>query len=94
MRKRRTSHPWIEKSKKADLHLDLAIYIDIPPEVVERIKGKRSVMETLQTQQKVREVYKKLIARGRLISINGNRPADEVAKDILALALDLLLSRN
>ena len=86
---------WIEEINRFALPPHLAIYIDIPPEmVVERIKGKRSVMETLQTQQKVREVYMKLIARGRLMPINGNRPADEVAKDILALVLDLLLSRN
>ena len=82
---------WIEEINKSALSPDLAIYIDVPPEVVvKRMKRKRSVMESLHTQQKVREIYMKLVENGRLVLIDGNRPKDDVAKDILAVVLDFM----
>ncbi len=82
---------WIEEINKSVLSPDLAIYIDVPPEVVvKRMKRKRSVMESLQIQRKVREVYMKLVKNGQLVLIDGNRPKDNVAKDILAVVLNFL----
>ena len=82
---------WIEEINKSALSPDLVIYIDVPPEVVvKRMKRKRSVMESLHTQQKVREIYMKLVENGRLVLIDGNRPKDDVAKDILAVVLDFM----
>ena len=82
---------WIEEINRSVVTPDLAIYIDVPPEVaVKRIKGKRSVMERLQVQRKVREVYLKFVEDGRLIRVDGNRPKDEVERDILAIVLDFL----
>jgi dTMP kinase len=67
---------------------DLAIYIDVPPEVVvKRMRRKKSVMETLKNQRRVREVYMKLVREGRLLLIDGNKPAKEVAQNILTLVL-------
>lgn len=82
---------WIKEINKSVLSPDLAIYIDVPPEVVvKRMKQKRSVMESLQIQRKVREVYMKLVKNGQLVLIDGNRPKDNVAKDILAVVLNFL----
>jgi len=82
---------WIEEINKFAISPDLAIYIDVPPEVViKRLKRKKSVMENLQTQRKVREVYINLVKDGRLVLINGNRAVHEVAKDVLSTALDFL----
>ena len=82
---------WIDEINRLTLTPDLAIYIDVPPEVVvKRIRRRRSVMETLQTQQKVREVYLALVADRRLVLVDGNRPKKVVSKEILALALDIL----
>jgi len=47
-------------------------------------------MENFQTQDRVREVYLKLVKEGKLTLINGNRQWDEVEKDILALVLSFL----
>ena len=47
-------------------------------------------MESLQVQQRVQEVYMKLAESGRLTPIDGNRPADEVSKNILEVTLDFL----
>lgn len=85
---------WIEEINQFALLPNLAIYIDVPPEVVvKRIKRKKTVMERLQIQKKVREVYMKLVEEGRLVLIDGNRPKEEVAKDILRHVLDLLEER-
>jgi dTMP kinase len=82
---------WIEEINRLAMPPDLAIYIDVPPEVVvKRIRWKKSVMEKLETQKKVREVYMKFVENERLVPVDGNRTKDEVAKDILRIALDFL----
>jgi len=82
---------WIEEINRSVVTPDLAIYIDVPPEVVvKRIKRKRSVMERLEVQRKVRKVYMKFVENGRLIRVDGNRPKNEISRDILAVVLDFL----
>jgi len=82
---------WIEQINRMALPPDLAIYIDVPPEIViRRIRRRPSVMETLENQRRVREVYMRLVRRGHLTLVDGNRPASEVAHDILALVLKRL----
>jgi dTMP kinase len=82
---------WIEEINRLALPPDLAIYIDVPPEVVvKRLRRKKSVMERLETQRKVREVYMKFLKNGKLVPVDGNRRKDEVAKDILKVILDFL----
>ena len=84
---------WIREINKNAINPDLAIYLDVPPEVVvKRIKWKKSVMERLQIQQKVQEIYMKLVEEGLLVRVDGNRPKDDVSKDILAVVVDLLQS--
>lgn len=76
---------WIREINKHAILPDLAIYIDVPPEVaIQRLKRKKlSVMESLETQRKVREVYMKLVQGGELVYVEGNRPKQEVEKNIL-----------
>jgi dTMP kinase len=82
---------WIEEINRLALSPDLAIYIDVPPEVVvKRIRRKKSVMERLETQRRVREVYMKFVENGKLVPVDGNRRKDEVAKDILTVVLNFL----
>lgn len=86
---------WIEEINRLALPPDLSIYIDVPPEVVDkRIRRKKSVMERLETQRKVREVYMKFVKNGKLVPVDGNRRKDEVAKDILKVILDFLKNYN
>lgn len=82
---------WIEEINKFVVLPNLAVYIDIPAEVVfERLKREKSVMENFQNQRKVREVYLKLVEERKLKLINGNRLGDEVEKDILATVLGFI----
>lgn len=86
---------WIEEINRLALPPDLAIYIDVPPEVVvKRIKRKKSVMERLETQRRVREVYMKFVEKGQLMSIDGNREKNEVARDIFAVVLNFLRNQK
>jgi len=82
---------WIEEINRSIVVPDLAIYLDVSPEVVvKRMKRKRSVMERLEVQRRVREVYMKFVEDGRLIRVDGDRPKDEVSGDVREIVLDLL----
>ena len=82
---------WIEEINRMALTPDLVIYIDVPPEVVlERIKRKKSVMEMLETQRKVQEVYMKYVENGKLVAVDGDKGKAEVTKSILTVILDFL----
>jgi dTMP kinase len=77
---------WIERINEHAIRPDLAIFIDVEPEtVVQRLKPKKSVMENLQTQRKVREIYLKFVERGDLVKVDGNKSKGEVARDVVAV---------
>jgi dTMP kinase len=82
---------WIEKINEHAMRPDLAIVIDVEPgTAVQRLKPKKSVMENLETQRKVREVYLKFIGRGELVRVDGNKSKREVAGDIVAVVQSFL----
>jgi dTMP kinase len=82
---------WIKCINQFALVPDLAIFLDVSPEIVlKRLKRKKTVMETNANLQKVREVYLKIVRDGKMITLEGDKPIKEVAKDILRVALDFL----
>jgi dTMP kinase len=82
---------WIKEINKQALKPDLAIYIDIPVEhLLQRYKKDKSVMERLETQKKVEEIYNKLVQKGELIRVNGKRSIEEITKDMQAMILNQL----
>ena len=82
---------WIREINKHAIKPDLAIYIDVPPKIViNRIKRKKSVMETLQTQGKVRKLYLKLVEEKQLVIVDGDVSIKEVAEAIENLVLKFL----
>lgn len=82
---------WIEKINIHAVRPDLAVFIDVEPEtVIRRLKPKKSVMENLETQRKVREVYMKFVEKGELVKVDGNRSKQEVADDVLAVVVRFL----
>jgi len=88
---------WIEEINREAPIPDLAVYIDVPPEVaaerMERTRKSKSVMEDLETQRRVREIYLRLVEDGRLVLVDGNRPKGEVARDILSIVVDFIKER-
>ncbi|MCD6464909.1 dTMP kinase [Candidatus Bathyarchaeota archaeon] len=88
---------WIEEINRMALEPDLAIYIDVPVEVVIRRfkKGKdRTIMENPEVQRSVREIYLKLVKEGKLIMIDGNRSIKSVFSQIRRIVLNYLKTRR
>jgi dTMP kinase len=84
---------WIKTINARALQPDFSIFIDVAPEkVIERLQRKKSVMETLETQQRVREVYLKYVEKGELIRVNGDNAKDVVAEELYAKVSTLLKS--
>ncbi|MBC7129877.1 dTMP kinase [Candidatus Bathyarchaeota archaeon] len=82
---------WIRMINKYALKPDLAIFIDVEPEAaIKRLKPKKSVMENLENQRKVREIYLKLVEKGELTRIDGNRELFEVADEIFSIVMQTL----
>lgn len=86
---------WIKNVNEHAPTPDLAIFIDVKPEiVVQRLKPKKSVMENIETQRRVREVYLNFAENGELVKVDGNRSKAEVAKEILSIVLRSLEKAN
>ncbi len=84
---------WIKTINARALQPDFSIFIDVAPEkVIERLQRKKSVMETLEIQQRVREVYLKYVEKGELIRVDGDNPKDVVAEELYARVSTLLKS--
>lgn len=86
---------WIEQINQFALVPNMALFLDVSPEVViERMqsKSKKSVMETLKNQRRVCEVYLKMVKEGRLMHIDGNKSVNAVAADILRAVVEFLES--
>jgi len=82
---------WIEKVNAHALKPDLAVFLDVDLKtVMNRLKSRKSVMENMETLQKVRDVYLKFVAKGDLVRIEGNRGKAEVAEALSALVLNFL----
>ena len=86
---------WIRTINQRALEPDLALFIDVDPEtVLKRLKRRKSVMENLATQQKVREIYLKYVSSGELVRVDGEKSKTAVSKDILKMVTDFLSTRG
>lgn len=85
------STQWIETINRHALKPDLALFIDVDPEAVfHRLKQRKSVMENLETQRRVREIYLKFVDKGDLVRINGDQTKSQVADEIYAIVNNFL----
>lgn len=79
------STDWINTLNEHALKPDFAVFIDASPEtVLKRLNRKKSVMENLETQRRVREIYLKFVDKGELVRIDGDKPEAEVSKALHA----------
>jgi dTMP kinase len=85
------SPDWIQCINQFALVPDLAIFLDVSPEIVlKRLKRKKTVMETSANLWKVREIYLQMVRDGRMIMLKGDKPIKDLAEDILKVVLDFL----
>jgi len=79
---------WIRQINKHAMKPDLAVFIDVHPEtVVQRLKPRKSVMENLETQRRVREVYMRFVESGELTLVDGNASKEKVGEELLRMVL-------
>lgn len=82
---------WIKTINARAVQPDFSLFLDVSPErVLERLQRKKSVMETLETQQKVREIYLNYVEKGELIRIDGDKTREDVANVLFAKVTELL----
>jgi dTMP kinase len=83
---------WIRQINRFAVKPDLAICLDLPPEVAfRRIAFRaRSMLERLELERKAREVYLKLAESGEMILVNALEPLERVSEQILSMVLEKL----
>jgi dTMP kinase len=70
---------------------DLTLFLDVSPEVgLSRLRRKKSVMETVRNLTKVRKVYLNLVRQNRMVLLDGDKPVDKVAENVLKVVLEEL----
>jgi len=82
---------WIQSINHYALRPELAIFIDVDPRaVMQRLKPVKSVMENLETQQRVRQIYLRFVEKGDLSRIDGNKTKHLVAEELQRVVLNFL----
>lgn len=82
---------WIRRINSFAPKPNLAIYLDVSPETaLSRLGESKTVMERLDVQKAVRQVYLSLVREGELVIVDGERPVREVFEDVKKLALKLI----
>ena len=82
---------WIRSINKHVLKPDFAVFIDVSPEtVLKRLDRRKSVMETIETQRCVREIYLRFVEKGELVVVDGEKSEAEVFKALSSVVLKFL----
>jgi len=86
---------WVKLVNSFVLKPDLAIYIDVPPEV--GLKRKRAsstrvpyLEKDIKVMRKVRSIYKSLVESGELFEVDGSKQFFDVIKSCVRLLCDNL----
>lgn len=82
---------WIRKINKFAPKPDLAIYLDVKPEIgLSRVRKEKTVMDELEIQKLVRKMYLKLVEEGELVIVDGERSVDEVFNEVFKIVIKIL----
>jgi dTMP kinase len=77
---------WLLEINRFAVRPELALYLDVPAEIgMSRIKRKKSVLEKLELQRRVRDEYLKLVQTGELTLVDATQPISKVGENILDL---------
>jgi len=77
---------WLQEINQFADRPHIAIYLDVPAETsLSRLRRKKTVLEKLDLQRRVRKEYLKLVQSGELVLVNSNRPIEKVSEDIYVL---------
>lgn len=76
---------WIREINEYILKPDLAVYLDVPPEVgLKRIRKPRvATFENVEYLSRVREIYLELVESGELVLVDSTKSVREVFEEVL-----------
>ena len=81
---------WIRQINNFAIKPDLALYLDVSPEIGLARKRTRSTLENLDLEKKVRQLYLDMVESGELVRINSDRNFDVVRRELLTCVLQAL----
>jgi dTMP kinase len=77
---------WLREINRFAVKPDLALYLDVPAETgMSRIRRRKTVLEKLELQRRVRNEYLRLVQAGELALVDSSRPIKSVSQSILDL---------
>ncbi len=78
---------WIRSINHYNPKMDVGIYIDITPEesISRNIDTKFNIHYCIETLEKIRENYLKLVKKGELSLVNGMQEKDDVLEDVMKI---------
>lgn len=77
---------WLREINRFAVKPDLALYLDVPAETgMSRIRRKKSVLEKLELQRRVRDEYLRLVQAGELTLVDSTQPITKASENILDL---------
>ncbi len=80
---------WIRRINRFSPKPDIAIYLDVPLEILaSRMDSEGSVMENIENQVRVRDVYMRIVEDGELILVDGKGSIKDTSNKILSLVLE------
>ncbi|MBS7623227.1 dTMP kinase [Candidatus Bathyarchaeota archaeon] len=86
---------WIRTVNSFAPKPDLALYLDVPVDLaLSRIHRKKSLMENVELESRVREIYLDMVKRNELTYVDGNRSVEAVDRDVLDLTLKKISRRR
>jgi len=86
---------WLREINRFAEKPDLTIYLDVPAETaLKRIRRRKTVLEELDLQRRVRQEYLKLVDAGELILVDSTQPVEKASEDILSLVTDRLQQKK
>jgi dTMP kinase len=85
---------WIRQINNFAIKPDLALYLDVSPEIGLARKRTRSTLENLDLEKKVRQLYLDMVESGELVRINSDRNFDVVKRELLTCVLQALDKAN
>ena len=79
---------WLREINRFAVKPDLTLLLDVPAETgMSRIRRKKSVLEKLELQRRVRNEYLKLVEAGELVLVDSTQPIEIVSQGILDLVM-------